>query len=293
MKDLGIKFLNTLLDVREAQAVEVCVSVEDFLFVNKIPYEVVSWQPGLMASFFGQYYILHINPNATKHVVIGKGIVYDSGGYSLKPSHGMKDMFFDRNGAFLTIAHCINTGQSGIIFFAANLLNNSVLPGIILHDAYSKEKILIDNTDAEGRIGLAYCLGLAKSLKYKKALTIATLTGAAVQVTGERVAALVHSNKPKDLIQIMHARVTKGLQIHPAPYSGAYDASIETPIKYATISNMSSLNAAGSSTAFSFLKRFFKGHLLHLDMAAMMKTNKGNGLVWGLKEVKFLTSLLR
>jgi len=293
MLNKGKRFLNEFINLREINVSEFSFKIKEFLIKYKVNWNEDWVAGGLLTEFFGCSWVLQINPNATKHVVIGKGVLYDSGGYSLKHSQHMKDMFFDRNGALLTVAHCINTGDSGIIFLANNMLNNHIVPGMILNDIFNKEKVLIDNTDAEGRIGLAHCLGLANKLGYKKALTIATLTGAAVQVTSERVAALVHSNEPKDLIKVMSARVDKKLQLHPAPYNKVFDRAVNSSVIGATITNLSNRDGAGSSTAFSFLKRFFKGHLIHLDMAAMMKTANGNGLVWGLKEVKFLTSLLR
>ena len=70
------------------------------------------------------------------------------------------------------------------------------------------------------------------------------------------------------------------------------DNAVLSKVKGSDIGNLGSLRYAGSSTAFSFLKHFWKGHQLHLDIAAMDSDKNNNGLVWGIKEIKELLKIL-
>jgi leucyl aminopeptidase len=292
-KSEGTKFLEKFINWREKDPSSWRIEVEEYLKKLGVIVESKRACPrSLLISFFGyEAYILHLkhSKKLTKNLLIGKGVCYDTGGYNLK-TH-MTNMHFDRNGALLAIAAGIDTKTDVAVFFVSNMLrDNSPVDGDILLEPFTNKKILISNTDAEGRIGLADLLGRFNK-QYKDVLTIATLTGAAVGVTGERTMALVHSNKPSDYAKLMQLALS-GNEIWPAPFHKDYDASIITKVKGADIDHCGNYRYAGSSTAFSFLKHFWKGHQLHLDIAAMDSDKNNNGYIWGIKEVTNLLKVL-
>lgn len=291
-KTLGTKFLEKFKDLRERDPMTFVVKITAWLRKNKISYLLGQKEEnGLLNTFFGpraiELFITHGEPTGT--LLIGKGVTYDTGGYNLK-LRNMGDMFYDRMGALLAIAASIDNKIDCSVFFAFNGINDRVVEGDILEEKRSKLKILIDNTDAEGRIGLAYLLAIAKEKGIsKKIITIATLTGAASVFSGSRNFALVHSNDKTMYHKVIDGHL-KGLQIWPAPNLDVYDKAIDSPIIGSDIRSCGKLDGGGSMTAFSFLKRFVSTdtRLIHVDMAAMNQDKVGNGLAWGLDEIKFL-----
>jgi leucyl aminopeptidase len=286
-KTLGTQFLEKFKDLRERDPLTFTVKITEWLRKHKIHYAFGQHEEnGLLSEFFGPratvLHILHANDPNT--VLIGKGVTYDTGGYNLKLRH-MGDMFYDRMGALLAIAAAIDNKVNAAVFFAYNGLNDRVVEGDILTEKRSKLRILIDNTDAEGRIGLAYLLAIAEERQVTNIITIATLTGSASVFSGDRNFALVHSKHAKKVIDGFN---NHGLKIWPAPSLEVYDKAIDSPIKGSDIRSCGKLDGGGSMTAYSFLKRFYTGNLIHIDMAAMSQDKYGNGLVWGLEEVKYL-----
>ena len=289
----GYKFLKKFINLREKSPLLVTQTITGYLSkIKGVNVDIIKPNTeSLIYKFFGSHsYIVHISYNnkLTKKILIGKGVCYDSGGYNIKQN--MSTMHYDKNGALLSIAASLDTKTDCAVFFVNNLvLPGSVVSGEILMEPATGLKILIEDTDAEGRIGLADLL--ARFNYYDSVLTIATLTGAAVQVTGERTYALVHSNKPDDYHKLIDLYL-KGLKLYPAPTHKEYNDSIDSKVKGADIINLPSYRGAGSSIAFSFLKRFWKGHQLHLDIAGMMLDKNHNGLVWGIEEVTELLKIL-
>lgn len=313
-KTKGQNFIKKFINLREKDPYQVVESIKLWFNSHRIKYEsgkvceekYFNDYNGLLKQFFGfNSYILHINPGKTNKIIIGKGVCFDSGGYDIK-TH-MADMFYDKNGALLSIAAAIENDVSCIVFFVNNMIRYECpVAGDILTDQFTGLRVLIDDTDAEGRIGLAHCIGLAKYLGYESILTIATLTGSAVQMTGERTYAMVHSDEPQDLRFVLQDVIAskseeglrgifvgRDLQLWPAPFHEEYDKAIDTKIIGADVRSCGNFKGAGSSTAFSFLKRFSQdSHHIHLDMAAMMLDKNKNGLIFGLPEVAYLLNLL-
>lgn len=295
-KTKGNNFLKKFINLREKDPFIVYGAIKTWLDSHRIRHEGdYCHDRGLLKDFFGiNSHIIHINPGETDTCIIGKAVCFDSGGYDIKTK--MSDMFYDKNGGLLSIAAAIDNKTSCIVFIVNNMIQYTApVAGDILTDEFTGLRVLIDDTDAEGRIGLAHCIGLAKQLGYIKLLTIATLTGSAVQATGERTYALVHSNKTRDLSDILCDVTNKtGLELWPAPFHKDYDKAIDTKIIGADVRSCGEFKGAGSSTAFSFLKRFSKeSRHIHLDIAAMMLDKNKNGLIWGLEEVKYLLELIK
>lgn len=225
-------------------------------------------------------------------VLVGKGVVYDSGGYAIKPARSAVDMFFDKTGAVLTLYLGKKLKLPTVTFWVSNLVGErSLLNGEII-TSRNGTKVLVSNTDAEGRLGLADSLSYVKELSPKAhAVTLATLTGAAAAFTGEGVRALVHSTNYKDLYPKLINTMDDHL-LFPAPISKKYDEAVKTKVLGADINNISNMNGGGSQTAFSFLKHFHN-NLTHVDMAAFCADKEGNAIGHHLvKSLKLLIGLL-
>lgn len=295
---LGKKFYKKFADLRESAPNVILNKVEAYLKKIKVDYEYTYTSSylkdnryKLIADYFRYGYILTVNPTSETPVeLIGKGVCFDTGGYSLKPAASMPGMYFDKTGAILAIATAIDTGVRARVFFVFNDLG--ILPGSIVKEQNTGKRIYIDNTDAEGRIGLADLLSSSTS---KKIITIATLTGAAIQAMGERTYALIHSNNKDYLIETAStAIVDTNIKLWPMPGHEDYDKAVLSKIKGADITNCANYKGAGSQTAFSFLKHFIKEdqELIHLDMAAVDADEDGNNALWGVDEVKYLINLM-
>lgn len=134
---------------------------------------------------------------AKKIALVGKGITFDSGGISIKPSSNMGEMKGDMSGAAVVAGTVLALAKNnsnlhiyGIIPAAENMLSgDSFRPGDIIKTASGKT-IEIDDTDAEGRVVLADGLNYASGLKVDEIIDLATLTGAVVVALGESAAGL-------------------------------------------------------------------------------------------------------
>jgi leucyl aminopeptidase len=285
---LGAQFYKEFADLRERDPYDLASKVVQFLDEHDIEYNYENpVASGLIYEYFGQNVILSVNPDRScSKELIGKGVCFDTGGWNLKQN--MQDMYFDKTGAILAIAASLDTGVPARVFFVYNDLQ--LVPGTILSEPTTKKRVIIDNTDAEGRIGLAELLATSKK---KKAITIATLTGHAAYTMGKNVSALVHSSTPKKHVPLIIKEALNGnVELWPMPLHKKYDEAVLTKVKGADITNSAEFYGAGSQTAFSFLRHFYKGTLIHVDMAAMDADKDHNNTCWGLNEIKYLLTIL-
>jgi leucyl aminopeptidase len=204
-------------------------------------------------------------------VLVGKGITFDSGGISLKPSQGMAEMKMDMSGAAAVI--CTLEAASklklpihlvGLIPLAENMPSGSALkPGDIVTISNGKT-IEVDNTDAEGRLILADALVYANNYKPKLIIDLATLTGACVVALGHFAAGLFGNDK-----QHINKLIGFGHKVHERvwelPLYDDYAELIKSDV--ADIKNVGG-RWAGASTAAIFLKNFVNDTpWMHLDIA--------------------------
>lgn len=208
--------------------------------------------------------------------LVGKGVTFDSGGISIKPSQNMEDMKGDMAGAAVVFASMLNIAMRkspvhavGIIGLAENMLSgNSTKPGDVI-TSLSGQTIEIINTDAEGRIVLADVLWFAQT-EYDPAYTIdfATLTGA-IKVALGTACAGVFSDDEGLVSMIDIASKESGEVVCRLPLINEYDDSMKSPI--ADIMNISSGGVgAGSITAALFLRKFINGKpWAHIDIAGV------------------------
>lgn len=203
---------------------------------------------------------------------VGKGVVFDTGGISIKPAASMEDMKGDMGGAaavtglMLALAtRKAPVNAVGVIGLVENMPSGSaVRPGDIVR-AMSGTTIEIINTDAEGRLVLADALWYTQDrFKPRFMINLATLTGAIVVALGHEHAGLF-SNSDELAIQLLNAGLNANEKLWRMPLSPAYDKLIES--KFADIKNTVG-RPAGSIGAAQFLQRFVNDvPWAHLDIA--------------------------
>ncbi|MBW0454495.1 MAG: leucyl aminopeptidase [Candidatus Kinetoplastibacterium crithidii] len=222
-------------------------------------------------------------PNGTKAqpiIIIGKGITFDSGGISLKPSSSMEEMKYDMCGAAAVLGIMksiaklkVNHNIIGLIPACENMPSGSAnKPGDVV-ESMSGKTIEIINTDAEGRLVLCDALTYAK--KYDPCLVIdmATLTGACVVSLGNiRTALFSNDKETADLIFSSSKKVLD--YVWEMPLDNIYKQQLKSD--FADIKNTGGYSA-GCITAACFLSEFVdKYKWAHLDIAgtAWNKNNK-------------------
>jgi len=214
------------------------------------------------------------DPGDAPLAFIGKGVVFDTGGISLKQGAGMEDMKGDMGGAAAVIGlmQALATRKApvnavGVIGLVENMPSGTAFrPGDILR-AMSGTTIEVVNTDAEGRLVLADALWYTQDrFKPRLMIDLATLTGAIGVALGNDHAGLFANND--DLAaRLTAAGLATGEKLWRLPLGPAYDKLIES--RFADIKN-SGGRPAGSITAAQFLARFVNGvPWAHLDIAAV------------------------
>jgi len=216
--------------------------------------------------------------NPQKRVVlVGKGLTYDSGGLSLKPSDFMVTMKSDKSGASAVLGIMkalkelnINIEVHGIIGAAENMIgSNAYKPDDILI-AKNGKSIEVRNTDAEGRLVLADCLCYAQenieNIDY--IFDFATLTGACVVALGEYTSGVMgYNDKLKELVVKMGQKVAE--LYAPLPFNRYLPKLLKSSV--ADICNISSSRYGGAITAGLFLSEFIedknRDKWVHIDIA--------------------------
>ncbi len=203
---------------------------------------------------------------------VGKGVVFDSGGISIKPAGGMVDMKGDMGGAAAVtgLMHTLAARKAkanviGIIGLVENMVDaNAQRPGDIV-TSMSGQTIEVLNTDAEGRLVLADALHYCNT-KFKPAfmVNLATLTGAIIVALGQEHAGLF-SNNDELATRLTEAGLATGEKLWRMPMSAEYDKLIDS--KNADMKNIGG-KYGGSITAAQFIKRFVGDTpWAHLDIA--------------------------
>lgn len=213
--------------------------------------------------------------NANPIVLVGKTVVFDTGGLSLKPTKNSMDyMKADMAGGAAVIGTFEAAAELGLPVHLIGLIpatdnrpgENAYVPGdvIRMHDGTTVEVL---NTDAEGRLTLADALSYAKKFDPELVIDLATLTGAAVVALGSEAAAVMSSEDEasegfrRDLEQ---AGRQAGDPLHPLPMYDAYSRLLESNI--ADLKNIGG-KEAGAISAAKFLEHFVDYPWVHLDIA--------------------------
>lgn len=211
--------------------------------------------------------------------LIGKGVVFDTGGISLKPGAGMEDMTMDMGGAGVVSGVMKSLAMRkakanvvGLVGLVENMPDaDAIRPGDVI-TSMKGDTVEILNTDAEGRLVLADVMWYAQDRFQPAAMVdLATLTGAIIIALGHEKAG-VFSNDDAFCNAFLKAADAEGEGAWRLPLAPAYDKLLKSPI--ADMKNIGG-RPAGSVTAAQFLQRFVKDDTpwIHLDIAGVAKTS--------------------
>ena len=214
----------------------------------------------------------------------GKGVTFDTGGISIKPSGGMEDMKWDMGGAAVVSGLMCAIAKRkakvnvvGIVGLVENMPDgNAQRPGDVVK-SMSGQTIEVLNTDAEGRLVLADILWYVnKTYKPKLIVDLATLTGAIIVALGDRYGGLF-SNDDKLSSQLLSSSLEIKELLWRLPLDEEFDKLLNCNI--ADMKNITGTRGAGSITAAQFVKRFVgKTKWAHLDIAGVTWSNKGTAV---------------
>lgn len=235
-----------------------------------------------------------VNSVDIKHAVIGKGVLFDTGGSDTKgSSYGMH---LDKSGAMAAFGAALaNADQTDTVFilvFANNMTGpNALLPGEVIKSTMGN--VEITNTDAEGRLLLADGIAYAASFytELKSITTIATLTGSMSAALGKDYAG-IFSTSNKFLARIMKDK-PKNLWPMPFPKKDEIDSK---RVDNALRNWHKSSKSAGHANAAQFLRRFLLPKTTifnHIDMAGQMYDDSYKSLGFGPEELLYVLDAMR
>jgi leucyl aminopeptidase len=207
--------------------------------------------------------------------LVGKGVTFDTGGYSLKPSSGMETMKTDMAGSATVAATLMNLAKRkakinvvGVLALVENMISGEAQRVSDVVKSYKGLTVEIMNTDAEGRLILADALAYAeKQFSPKAMIDLATLTGAIVISLGHDFAGLF-TRDDKLASELLEDGIQSGDRLWRLPLDEVYESHIKSDI--ADIKNTGIERVAGSISAAEFLRRFVdKTPWAHLDVAGV------------------------
>ena len=224
--------------------------------------------------------------NSSKKVdilFVGKGVCFDSGGISIKPSAGMEDMKWDMGGAAVTAAIIkylsgikTNFSYAGIVGLVENMPSGTAYkPGDIIK-SYKGINVEVLNTDAEGRLVLADIITYGcERYKPKVVIDFATLTGAIMVALGQHYAG-VFSNDDVLYDTLYKSGIETNEKVWRMPLHDDFDKELNSP--FVDLKNIGAGRYGGSITAAQFLQRFVpsKTKWAHLDIAGTTWKNGGD-----------------
>ena len=216
---------------------------------------------------------------------VGKGVCFDSGGISLKPSAGMEDMKWDMGGAAVTVAIIkylseikTNFSYAGIVGLVENMPSGTAYkPGDIIK-SYKGINVEVLNTDAEGRLVLADIITYGCEVyKPKIVIDFATLTGAIMVALGQHYAGMF-SNDDGLSNELYKSGIETNEKVWRMPLHDDFDKELNSP--FVDLKNIGAGRYGGSVTAAQFLQRFVppKTKWAHLDIAGTTWKNSGDTL---------------
>jgi len=234
--------------------------------------------------------------------LVGKGVVFDTGGISIKPAGGMEDMTMDMGGAGVVAgvmkALALRKAKANVIGIVGLVENmpsgKATRPGDVIK-SLKGDTIEVINTDAEGRLVLADLLWYAqKKFKPSACIDLATLTGAIITSLGHEHAGLF-SNSNRFVENFLSAASLENEGVWRLPLGPEYDKLLKSRI--ADMKNVGG-RAAGSITAAQFIQRFVEPEMpwIHLDIAGVASISgetdfsSGGATGWGVRTINSLIS---
>lgn len=236
-------------------------------------------------------------------VLVGKGVVFDTGGLSLKDTKGSMDLMkSDMAGAAAVVGAFEALADLNVPLHVVGLIpatdnrpgENAYVPSDVI-TMHSGTTVEVMNTDAEGRLLLADALSYAKRYEPEMVIDLATLTGAQVVALGGEAAAVMTSETDgaaDRLYAIQRAGERSGERVHPLPMYDSYRKQLDSNV--ADLKNVGG-REAGCITAGKFLEHFVDFPWMHIDLAgpAFLTSSKpyrpAGGTGFG---VRLLTSYL-
>jgi leucyl aminopeptidase len=217
------------------------------------------------------------DPKEAPTVLVGKGLTFDAGGYSIKPSSNMHQMKFDMLGGGSVLAAIQAAAEMklpmnivAIVPSSENLVNGRATKPGDVHTSMSGLTVDIRNTDAEGRLILADALTYAQDMypDAKSITTVATLTGAQLYATGTTHSALLGNDQ--DLIDEVKAAGDKsGDLAWQLPFVQEHSDEMKGQEGVSDLKNVETNRGPGTITAFAFLEAFVDDvPYTHLDVAS-------------------------
>jgi leucyl aminopeptidase len=235
---------------------------------------------GLLAVNLGSidpptFSVMEWNPkdkvNKKPYVFVGKGVVYDTGGLSLKPSNFMDTMKCDMAGGAAVSAAMYAIASAKLPVWVVALIpatdnrpdGNAYTPGDVI-TMYDGSTVEVLNSDAEGRMILADALSYAKNYNPELVIDMATLTGAAARAIGPQAMVGMSVKSQDEFNQLQHAGDHVHERIVEFPMWDDYKEQIKSEI--ADLKNIGGVDA-GAITAAKFLEHFTDYPYIHLDIA--------------------------
>lgn len=235
------------------------------------------------------------NPKNTQPIIlVGKGVVFDTGGLSLKPTANSMDfMKSDMAGAAAVVGTMYAIAKNELPLHVIGLIpatdnrpgKNAITPGDVI--TYSNGKsVEILNTDAEGRLILADALIYAQKYKPELVIDLATLTGSATRATGKQGAPLMSTASGELLSKVLKTALETYERVIPFPLWEEYGEQLKSEI--ADIKNIGGAEA-GAITAGKFLEHFIDYPWMHLDIAGTARARTAHkyygvgGTGWGVR----------
>ncbi|MBU4691766.1 M17 family metallopeptidase [Mycoplasma sp. ES3225-GEN-MYC] len=216
-----------------------------------------------------------------KTVLVGKGITFDSGGYSLKPSRSMLGMKYDMSGSVIVASTLKAIAQlqpkknfAAVMCITDNRVNGDAsLPDSVWKSMNGKS-VEINNTDAEGRLVLADGITYAvRNLKATRIIDVATLTGAIVVALGHTYTG-IWATSEKAWKEVSQAANNAHELVWRMPFDEAFAEGIKKSV-VADLKNTDLSGLAGSCSAAMFLKEFTEGvEYIHMDIAGTADINE-------------------
>ncbi len=206
-------------------------------------------------------------------VLVGKGIMFDSGGYNIKPRNHIETMHQDMAGAAVVLGifkllkkFGIKRNVVGVIPIAENMINEKAYRPSDIITMYSGQTVEVTNTDAEGRMILADGVTYATELNPDCIITVATLTGAVKVALADRYAGVVGND-----LKLRNELYVAGRQVDdlvwPLPMHRDFRKKLDSKIADMTNGDVGTASWAGSQKGAAFIERFVKKNKwCHLDI---------------------------
>jgi leucyl aminopeptidase len=209
--------------------------------------------------------------NSKPVVIVGKGVMFDTGGMNLKTEGGMANMKDDMSGAAAAALTVYAVAKAKLPVHVIGLMpatdnrpgTQAIVPGDVL-TMHSGTTVEIISTDAEGRLLLADALSYARKYKPGLVIDMATLTGAATRAIGRLACAGMQSKASEEMMELMESGFRVNERIVELPLWDEYADMIKSEV--ADVKNLGP-GEAGTITAGKFLQKFTDYPYIHLDIA--------------------------